>query len=779
MSSPTHIIHRVSVEVQTNSAETSSFKEEMDRLIQDAILSSIESYIVEHESEYEEQSIQIEKLSLDLQLDSLKHNQLDISTQVYQQMDALFSHTSTAKGGRNSSIPSTTEQSRLDVTNNEEPDIIHLGSFEKNSKTFFHFLRYGTLPWWIPDSTRMTTVVNDEKLLELIYEQNGFVQQLKKELKSGTSKLRLIQQFSDETLLCVFTAVSAEAMPPNKLAVLSFFKGITRIVQQFSQTERKAFWLLVSEFSSIQQQAGFPRKVLKAVNHVFNTYTASNTEKNSLEEESIFHFRVASLICGITSFNSIQEPTVEDYINTTAIPLLEASGGMNAQSSSETDSPSRSKEESSEVETTETENSLNQDLKNEAAKMKGTDEDGEENTSSPNHENQSSAVKKKKVSDTEAKSETSRDSHQLEKDIETTKDAEGEEAISQEMLKAQESSKKDDSIHNQQNAERTNEIENKHADEPQSIKEPTKKDDFIHNQQNAERKDETENKKADELQSVGEPTKKDNQEVDSSTAEIRENQKGLETPHEITTSDAKTKENEESSSDSQLKSQQSDKESAHSNSTSESSEESNVHPNEDYIKGVDGASSNDQPTSPEVQQLLKGLDQPISAPFKESFIAENAGVILLHPFLKAILTKLELLDGEGGLTDPEFTAHLLHYASTGEEMEYEYSMTFEKFLCGISPDYVLQRKIELSDETKQNVDELLGAVLTHWTALKSNSIALLRNEFLKRQGKVVLDDSNPRIVFERKTIDIMLDRLPWNMSIIKLPWRDELLYVEW
>ena len=45
---------------------------------------------------------------------------------------------------------------------------------------------------------------------------------------------------------------------------------------------------------------------------------------------------------------------------------------------------------------------------------------------------------------------------------------------------------------------------------------------------------------------------------------------------------------------------------------------------------------------------------------------------------------------------------------------------------------------------------MLMAVLGHWKALKTESIDLLRNEFLRREGKIIVDDNSPRIIIERK-----------------------------
>jgi hypothetical protein len=162
-----------------------------------------------------------------------------------------------------------------------------------------------------------------------------------------------------------------------------------------------------------------------------------------------------------------------------------------------------------------------------------------------------------------------------------------------------------------------------------------------------------------------------------------------------------------------------------------------------------------------------------------SFYVENAGLILLHPFIKELFRNCNLLDEKGNINDKELTIHLLHFAATKKEQDYEHSMLFEKFLCGIPLHQSIKREVVLSEFNKATVEELLEAVVSHWSALKSSSTAILRSEFLQREGKLDLSDDNPKLFIERKTQDILLDRIPWNINIIKIPWVDKLIYTQW
>ncbi len=164
---------------------------------------------------------------------------------------------------------------------------------------------------------------------------------------------------------------------------------------------------------------------------------------------------------------------------------------------------------------------------------------------------------------------------------------------------------------------------------------------------------------------------------------------------------------------------------------------------------------------------------------QEGYYLENAGLILIHPFLKHFFEHCELLNEDGTINDPELAVHVLHYLTTKNENQPEYLMILEKFLCNVPIHKSIHRNITIPQKIKEQSEELLQAVIQNWGALKNASSDLLRNEFLQRSGKLVLTDKSPKIIVERKTQDILLDRLPWNISIVKLPWKDKLIFVDW
>lgn len=165
---------------------------------------------------------------------------------------------------------------------------------------------------------------------------------------------------------------------------------------------------------------------------------------------------------------------------------------------------------------------------------------------------------------------------------------------------------------------------------------------------------------------------------------------------------------------------------------------------------------------------------------QKSFYIQNAGLILVHPFLQNLFTITNCMVEKLLLPDKKSLAvHLLHYLATGEEQAFECNMVFEKYLCGIAPEFVINRKITLSDQEKNECDDLLQSMIGHWTALKNSSPDTLRQMFLQRDGKLDLQQDSHKLYLSHQSYDILLDSLPWGISIVKLPWMTEVLYVTW
>ncbi|WP_405205934.1 contractile injection system tape measure protein [Aquimarina sp. LLG6339-5] len=163
----------------------------------------------------------------------------------------------------------------------------------------------------------------------------------------------------------------------------------------------------------------------------------------------------------------------------------------------------------------------------------------------------------------------------------------------------------------------------------------------------------------------------------------------------------------------------------------------------------------------------------------EDVYVNHAGLVLVHPFLSQLFKNCEVINEQNEFLDKEKAVHILHYLATGKEQQLENNMVFEKFLCNLPSKYPINRFVTLGPKVKNHADQMLTALIGHWEVIKNSSNDLLRNEFLQRSGKLMHTESRPRIILERKTQDILIDKIPWNISMIKLPWKNKIIFVDW
>jgi hypothetical protein len=160
---------------------------------------------------------------------------------------------------------------------------------------------------------------------------------------------------------------------------------------------------------------------------------------------------------------------------------------------------------------------------------------------------------------------------------------------------------------------------------------------------------------------------------------------------------------------------------------------------------------------------------------------DNAGLALLHPFLRHFFERLDLLE------DRQFQAEasrqravgLLQYAVSEDASPPEYLLPLNKVLCGMELDDVFDFGPPVTVAEADECTNLLTAVIANAPILKNMSINGLRGTFLLRHGVLSSRDGAWLLRVERETYDVVLDRFPWTMQWVKLPWMDTPLRVEW
>lgn len=175
---------------------------------------------------------------------------------------------------------------------------------------------------------------------------------------------------------------------------------------------------------------------------------------------------------------------------------------------------------------------------------------------------------------------------------------------------------------------------------------------------------------------------------------------------------------------------------------------------------------------------MKQTDEELEA----GIFVQNAGIVLLHPFLTTLFKKLGLTNEEKQFVGEEERGRataLLHYLASREAEAPEQDLTLPKLLSGIPLDTPLDRYIQLTETDMQEAEDLLETAIEMWGALGKASPDGLREGFLQRQGKLVRRERGWLLQVERNSLDILLGKLPWGLGIVKLPWMTEMLMVEW
>lgn len=164
----------------------------------------------------------------------------------------------------------------------------------------------------------------------------------------------------------------------------------------------------------------------------------------------------------------------------------------------------------------------------------------------------------------------------------------------------------------------------------------------------------------------------------------------------------------------------------------------------------------------------------------ESIFIENAGLVILHPFLTQLFQATALIKHNhwSHETAQHIAVNVLEYLVTGKDEAEEFSLPLNKILCGMNTADIVQ-VVQLDKAVKQECENLLVNVIKYWTVLKNTGTDALREIFLQRNGKLSGMDNGLLLQVEPKPFDILLGSLPWGIGTIKLPWMEDILYTEW
>ncbi len=192
------------------------------------------------------------------------------------------------------------------------------------------------------------------------------------------------------------------------------------------------------------------------------------------------------------------------------------------------------------------------------------------------------------------------------------------------------------------------------------------------------------------------------------------------------------------------------------------------------------------PENPRVVSAIKGNreNEQIHQRNKEGlteYYVQQAGVIITWPFLAHLFKHTGYLDNKAfkEVEHQQRAIHLLGFIASGKNQFEEQELVMAKFLCGWSLAMPIAKTAELTDEEKDEAEEMLQNLIMRWSVLKNTSVDGLRDSFFLREGKLLREAENWRLLVEQKSYDMLLDHLPYSISLIRLPWNKDMLKVDW
>ena len=189
-----------------------------------------------------------------------------------------------------------------------------------------------------------------------------------------------------------------------------------------------------------------------------------------------------------------------------------------------------------------------------------------------------------------------------------------------------------------------------------------------------------------------------------------------------------------------------------------------------------------------LNQSAKQIEEPIikkkTGLGQEEIYIENAGLVLLHPFLLPLFNELQLTvnnlfkDEYSSMKAVLFTQFLVNGLLEFEE----HQLILNKILCGYPVDEPLCMQMEITQEERVEAAALLNQIILLWTQNNTRingTIEGFQYSFLNRPGKLTNKGGDWQLQVEQRPYDMVLSSLPWGIGIIKTAWMKDMLWVDW
>jgi hypothetical protein len=167
---------------------------------------------------------------------------------------------------------------------------------------------------------------------------------------------------------------------------------------------------------------------------------------------------------------------------------------------------------------------------------------------------------------------------------------------------------------------------------------------------------------------------------------------------------------------------------------------------------------------------------------EETINIQNAGLVLIHPYLPMVFKELGWIDERKKFTSrttQQKAIIFLQLLVNGKSRQQEHFLVLNKLLCNWPVNLPMKTSFQFTAKEKMAATDLITSLKEHWTVMKNTTPAGLAASFFARKGIIRMTEDGFILQVEKNTIDILLEDLPFGIQTIKLPWNEYIIHTEW
>ena len=160
-----------------------------------------------------------------------------------------------------------------------------------------------------------------------------------------------------------------------------------------------------------------------------------------------------------------------------------------------------------------------------------------------------------------------------------------------------------------------------------------------------------------------------------------------------------------------------------------------------------------------------------------------AGIVIFGPYLSRLFDLLGYLkEDKKSFFNVDKACRAVYALSLlngrNEELN-EPDYLIHKLLCGLPLALPLPPRPTFQESEVATVNSMLNGVKNNWPKMQRSSVEAMQESFINRDGTLSFHEAYWQVTIEKKTMDILLQSIPWSYAKIKLPWMDQPINVEW